>query len=150
MHPIKIVLEQAEVFAKRDLEEIQRDIEKLGFDEKDYRVSGVSAVESPITFLYEQFSKRERSKRLVAEMENEDRKRELLKELFEKYVDFEILELSDEEFDDFIDYMHVSDEFLQRSTQYDFILFVKDRFQSYQVLKRNLEMQEEDYYYNED
>ena len=148
--PIKIEVGEAQVFAPRDLEDIQKDIDQLGFDEKDYRVSGVSAVESPITFLYQQFSKREKSKRLVAEMENDDRRRELLKELFEKYVDYEIINLSDDEFDEFIDYINVSDSFLQTCTQYEFIIFVKDRYADYESMKRRRGLQDNDYYYDED
>jgi len=107
-----------EVFAPRDLEKIQDDINKLGYDKRDY-ITG-DPIHNPITFLYEQFSRRERSKRLVAQLENEDLKRDLLKELFHHYVDYNIIELSDDEFDDFIDFINVSDEFLKSSSQYDF------------------------------
>ena len=68
---------------------------------KDYRVSSIDAFQSPITFLYQQFSKVERSKRLVAELENNDKRRELLQELFVKYVDYDIIQLESEEFKDF-------------------------------------------------
>ena len=60
------------------MKQIQKDIDKLGYRESDYRVSTVDAFQSPITFLYQEFSRRERSKRLVAQLENEDRKRALL------------------------------------------------------------------------
>ena len=53
LKPLEIKLGAAEIIAPRDLERIQRDIEKLGYDEKDFRVSGVDALSSPITFLYE-------------------------------------------------------------------------------------------------
>ena len=76
------------VFAPRDLDDIQKDIQSLGYDENDYMLSGINAMASPITFLYQQLSKKEQSKRVVAEMENDDRRRDLLKELFRIYVDF--------------------------------------------------------------
>ena len=98
-------------------------------------VSGVDAVSSPITFLYQQFSKRERAKRHVAEMRNEDRKRELLKELLAKYVANEVIDLTDTDFDDFIDYCNVSDEFMKYSTQYEFIIYIKRKYEFYRVLK---------------
>lgn len=147
---LRIEVAEAEIFAPRELSKIQEDIARLGYDPSDHRVTGVSAVSSPITYLYEQFSKREKSKRLVAEMENNDRRRDLLKELFQKYVDYEIIDLSDDEFDEFIDFIQVSDAFLQRSTQYDFILFVKDRFRDYQIMQRKTEMREDDYNYHKD
>jgi len=115
------------------LEEIKQDIDKLGYDEKDYRVSGVNALEHPITFLYQMFSKRERSYRKVIELENEVRRRDLLKELFQKYVDYDIIALDDDDFDDFIDYCSISDAVMQNSTQSEFIEMIKTRFKGYQV-----------------
>ena len=124
---------------------------KLGYNEDDYMISGINAVSSPITFLYQQFSKKEQSKRKVAYLENEDRKRELLKELFRLYVDYEIIVLNDEQFDDFITYLNVSDEFLIRSSQYDFLVFVKDRFRDYKIfLRQNQRMKSSDFDYDKD
>jgi hypothetical protein len=145
------MLAEVEVFAPRDLEQIQEDILKLGYNEKDYMLSGINAAASPITFLYQQFSKVERSKRQVAYLENEDRKRELLKELFRLYVDYEIIVLNDEQFDDFITYLNVSDDFLKNSSQYDFLIYVKDRFRDYKIfLRQNQRMQPADFDYDKD
>jgi hypothetical protein len=142
---------EVEVFAPRDLEQIQEDINKLGYDERDYMLSGINAVASPITFLYQQFSKKEQSKRQVAYMENEDRKRELLKELFRLYVDYEIISLSDDQFDDFINYLNVSDEFMIQSSQYDFLIFVRDKFKDYKFyLRQNNRLKSTDYDYDKD
>ncbi|MFT4679052.1 MAG: hypothetical protein ACI84C_000833 [Flavobacteriales bacterium] len=150
LHPITLRIGAAVIVAPRDLDEIQNDIRSLGFEEKDYRVSGIDVLSSPITFLYEMFSKREQSKRLAYELENEDRRRDLLKELFVKYVDYEIIDLSTEEFDDFIDFIGVDDTFLKSTSQYDFIIFVKNRFEMYKVFKKARPMDEEDFYYHED
>jgi hypothetical protein len=145
------MMAEVEVFAPRDLEQIQEDIMKLGYNEDDYMISGINAVVSPITFLYQQFSKKEQSKRKVAYLENEDRKRALLKELFRLYVDYEIIVLNDEQFDDFITYLNVSDEFLINSTQYDFLVFVKDRFRDYKIfLRQNQRMNSSDFDYDKD
>lgn len=142
---------EVEVFAPRDLEQIQEDINKLGYDERDYMLSGINAAQSPITFLYQQFSRKEKSKRQAAYLENEDRKRELLKELFKLYVDYDIIALSDEQFDDFITYLNVSDDFLINSSQYDFLIFVKDRFKDYKVyIRQNTRMQPNDFNYDKD
>ena len=143
-------LNVVEIFAPRDLESIQKDIEKLGYNEDDYMLSGLNAVASPITFLYQQFSKVEKSKRLVKEMENEDQKRSLLKELFHHYVDYEIIDLSDEEFDAFIDYINVSDEFIKTSSQYDFLIFVRDKYKDYKKTQRQTNFKESDYNFEED
>jgi hypothetical protein len=145
------ILPDVTIFAPRDLEKIQEDISKLGYNEEDYMLSGINAAQSPITFLYQQFSKKEQSKRAVAQMVNEDRKRELLKELFHHYVDYDIIQLDDTEFDSFIDYLNVSDEFMKRSSQYDFLIYVRDRFRDYkQIRRQQLKLNDSDYNYDKD
>jgi hypothetical protein len=131
LQKLSITLKQVEIFAPRDLDKILSDIERLGYSKKDYVISGIDAVQSPITFLYQQFSRRERSIRKVAELQNEDRKRELLKELFQKYVDYSIIKLNNEQFDAFIDFCNVSEEFLKYTSQYDFIMYIKYKFNQF-------------------
>ena len=113
------------IIAERELEDIEEDIKDLGYSKEDYMLSGIDAAQSPITFLYQMFSRRERSKRLVAELSNEDRKRRLLKELFRKYIDYEIIDLQDQEFDEFIDHCNVSENFMKSSSQYEFLMYIK-------------------------
>ncbi|MEM7162339.1 MAG: hypothetical protein AAF487_07835 [Bacteroidota bacterium] len=120
-----VYLRPVTIIAERELEEIEKDIQELGYSRQDYMVSGIDVLQSPITFLYQAFSKRERSKRKLAELVNEERKRDLLKELFRKYVDYHIINLEDHEFDEFIDYCNVSEEFLKSTSQYEFLMFVK-------------------------
>jgi hypothetical protein len=134
LRPLKVELPEVEILSQRTLEQIQRDIEKLGYRESDYRISQVDALQSPITFLYQEFSRRERSKRLVAQLENEDRKRALLKELLQKYVEFDIINLNDDAFDDFIDFCAVPDAVIKGLTQYEFLLYVKKKYELYSSL----------------
>jgi hypothetical protein len=132
---LEITLKPVEIFTKRDLEEIQKDIETLGYEKEDYMLQGADVLESPITALYQAFSRRERNKRLVAEMRNNDRRRELLKELFRKYVDNDIITLDNADFDDFVDFSNVSENFMKTSTQYEFIMYIKKRFEVYQMVR---------------
>ncbi len=134
LRPWEIELKPVAVLPERTLKEIQEDINKLGYKESDYRTTGVNAFESPITFLYQEFSRRERSKRQVAELLNEDAKRELLRELLHKYVEYEIINLGDESFDDFIDFCAVPDEVIKGLTQYDFLVYVKKKYELYTSL----------------
>lgn len=128
---IKVELKPITILSQRELSEIQRDINKLGVVRDETLLDGVNAFESPITALYQMFSKRERSKRLVKELENEDRLRTLLKELLTKYVEADIINLHDEAFDDFIDFCAVSNDFIKHSSQYDFAMYIKSRYQIY-------------------
>ncbi len=132
---LEITLKPVEIFTKRDLEEIQKDIESLGYEKEDYMLQGADVLESPITALYQAFSRRERNKRLVAEMRNNDRRRELLKELFRKYVDNDIITLDNADFDDFVDFSNVSENFMKTSTQYEFIMYINKRFEVYQMVR---------------
>jgi len=134
MEQLQVLLAEIEVLPERTLKQIQKDIDKLGYRDSDYRISPVNALQSPITFLYQEFSRRERSKRLVAHLENEDRKRALLKELLHKYVQFDIINLSDEAFDDFIEFCAVPDEVIKGLTQYEFLLYVKKKYELYTSL----------------
>lgn len=130
----RIELKPLEVLPERTLRQIQEDIDKLGYRESDYRLSSVDAFQSPITFLYQEFSKRERSKRLVAELRNEDKKRALLKELLTKYVEYDIINLSDESFDDFIDFCAVPDDVIKGLSQYEFLMYVRKKYELYTSL----------------
>lgn len=142
---LKVELGVAEVLAPRALREILRDIETLGYNDKDYRVSSIDAFQSPITFLYEQFSKVERSKRLAIELENNDKRRELLQELFVKYVDYDIIQLEPEEFKDFAEFCDPGDKLLKEWTQYEFIMYVKRQFNIYRMMPKK--MDESDFQY---
>lgn len=125
---ISVQLNTVEIFPQRDLEEIREDIRALGYDDREYMITGIDAMSSPLTYLYQQVSKKERMKRRAYEIINEDKKRALLKELFAKYVDFNIFDLQEDEFDDFITFMGIDDAQLKSMTQYEFILFTKQRY----------------------
>ena len=123
-------LGEVSVFAQRNLNDIQKDIDKLGV-KKLYSVEGIDAIESPITYLYERFSKFGKQKQKVAEWENEDLKREVLKDLFRLYVKYDIIDLNDDEFDAFVKYMNLSDEFIQNATQFELVMAIKGRYESF-------------------
>jgi len=123
-------LKEVNVFANRSLSEIQKDIDKLGVN-KSYSTSGVNAFESPITALYERFSKFEKSKRKVADWENEDLKRDVLKDLFHLYVKHDVIDLKNEEFDAFIKYLNLNDEFIKNATQFELVMAIKGKYESF-------------------
>ncbi len=131
LQKLSVELKEFEVIPKRELDEIQKDIEKLGFDKRDYTMSGFEALNSPITYLYQTFSRRERGRLKAIELENDDKRRTLLKELLQKYVDADVVFMLDEEFDDFIDFCAIPDEILKYHTQYEFILLIKLKYKQY-------------------
>lgn len=130
LQKISYDLKEVSVFAERSLDDIQKDINKLG-KTSTYSVKGVDAIESPITALYERFSKFGIQKQKVAEWENADLKRDILKDLFRLYVKYDIIDLNDDQFDDFIKYLNLSDEFIQKATQFELVMAIKGRYESY-------------------
>lgn len=130
LQKISYELKEVSVFADRSLNEIQKDIDRLG-KMNTYSVTGVNAIESPITALYERFSKIGKAKQKVSKWENEDLKRDILKDLFRVYIKFDVIELNDDQFDDFIRYLNLSDEFIQNATQFELVMAIKGRYESY-------------------
>lgn len=150
LRTLKVEVGQAEVIAPRDLGAIVRDIQALGYKEEDFRVSGVNALQSPITFLYESLAREARSRREVERLENDDRRRALLQELFVKYVDYQIVDLETSEFEAFARFCDPGDALLKSWTQYEFIQYVKQRYQLFRMLPRDLPAEEMEYHLDDD
>lgn len=131
LQKLQFELKEVSVFAQRNLNEIQSDIDKLGV-KRTYSATGVNAFESPITALYERFSKFAKSKQKVADWENEDLKRDILKDLFHIYVKYDVIDLKDEEFDAFVKYLNLSDDFIQTATQFELVMTIKSKYESFQ------------------
>ena len=107
------------------------------YDKKEYLLSWIDAVESPITYLYQQFSRMEKSKRKVAELELEDAKKEIFKELLKMYVEGDVIQLNEKDFDDFINFCNVDIGFIKNCTRYEFIMFIKKKYTDFMDLPVN-------------
>lgn len=126
-----VLLPEATIVTIRDFKEIEKDIQRLQKEKTSAYQEDYIKLQSPITALYEAFSKIEREKRKVAELEFEDAKRDLLKELLAKYVKGDIIILSEAEFDDFITFSNPDMDYLRHASQYDLIIFFKARYEEY-------------------
>lgn len=133
---LNVNLREVVIFSARDLEKIYSDIEKLGYNKRELQIGGVDALSSPITFLYQEFSRYEQLRRHNAERINNDKRRNLLKELLVSYVASDIFYLDAGEFDDFVDYCNVPEHFMKTATQYDFCVYIKYKFELYRMGKR--------------
>ena len=60
--------------------------------------------------------------------------REVLRGRVHKYVEYGIINLGNEVFDDFIDFCAVPDEVIKGLTQYDFLIYVKKKYELYTSL----------------
>ncbi|CAN5678762.1 hypothetical protein BH11BAC1_BH11BAC1_11560 [soil metagenome] len=130
----EVQLPEVHIIAPRDLEAIERDIQKLGYNKRDYEISGINALESPITFLYEEFSRFEQLRRRNAQIVNNEKRRNLLKELLSRYVADAIISLSNDEFEHFIDFCDVNESYMKTASQYDFMVYIKRKFDLFEAM----------------
>lgn len=91
-------------------------------------VTGIGVLESPITAIYQAFSKKEQNKKWIAEQEYKDDQRKVVKELLRLYVSFDIISLTEDEFDDFIGFLNLDTDFLKTASEMDLIMFIKDKY----------------------
>ncbi len=98
-------------------------------------VTVTSAIRSPITALYLAFSKREKTKRLVAEMEYQDKQDEIVREILRIYVHNDIIDLSQDEFVEFIRFLNVNAEFLKSANDYELITYIKGKYEHFVKIK---------------
>lgn len=131
------IQEIAEVVIKplKTLNEIKEEREALAMRETRM-VTGIEVMQSPITALYQAFSKKEKAKRWVAEQEYKDDQRRIVKELLRTYVAYEVIELNEAEFDEFVAFLNMSDDFLKTATEMELITFIRDKFEHYLYLKK--------------
>lgn len=128
-------LKPVTVHPLKTFEEIERDKSKLG-SYTTPKLNTAEAISSPITFLYERFSKFAKNQRKVQELKNLEQKKDFLKELFRIYVKTDIIELEESEFDDFILFMNLSEDFIKNSSQYDLTEYIKLKFDEYMWVKK--------------
>jgi hypothetical protein len=95
------------------------------------QVTGIEVLQSPITALYQAFSKREKNKQWISQMEYKDDQRKVLKELLRVYVAYEIVKLDEEEFDSFVEFLNVDEDFLKTASEMELITFIKDKFEHF-------------------
>jgi hypothetical protein len=128
---LAVTLHEVHVYPMRSLTEIHKEENGLGDIPNTDTYKSVDAM-SPITALYERFNRLERSKRKVAQMIDEEKKREVLKDLFHLYIKYDIIDLSEEQFDTFIDYLNLPDSYIKNSTDYELIMAIKYKYEAFQ------------------
>lgn len=119
------------IFQVKELKAIKEERQGLGVEQTRTTQGVTDAVSSPITFLYERFSREGRSKALVAELENEDRKNTILKDLFRTYNRAGVITLQESEFDSFIMFLNMPEWYLKTASDYDLAVTIKQRYQQF-------------------
>jgi len=124
--------ELAEVIIRplKTLEQIKEERTNLAMRETRL-VSGVNVLESPITALYQAFSKKEQNKRWIAEQVYKDNQRKVVQELLRLYVAYDIIDLKEEQFDAFLMFLNLSPDFLKTASEMELITYIKDKFEHF-------------------
>jgi hypothetical protein len=76
-------------------------------------------------------SKKERNKRWIAEQQYKDNQRKVVQELLRLYVANDIINLTEDEFDDFISFLNINEEFLKTATEMELITFIQDKYEHF-------------------
>jgi len=133
LEKLQYTLREISVFANRTLSEIDKSIAELDSNKTYASFKDINGLESPITYLYMRFSKFGKSKMLVAQWENEDLKRDILKDLFRLYIKNDIIDLNETEFDAFIKYCNLSEEFIKTASQFELVMAIKGKYESFKT-----------------
>ncbi|MCO5259646.1 MAG: hypothetical protein M9916_05835 [Crocinitomicaceae bacterium] len=118
----------------KTLEQIKEEREALVMIETR-TVTGMEVIQSPITALYQAFSRTERNKRKVEEWKFQDNKRSIIKELLRTYVAYDVVNLTEDEFDDFINFLNMDPNFLRTATEWELIEFIKGKYEHFMYLR---------------
>lgn len=121
------------IYPIRSLQDIKEERERLSMRETR-TVTGVNVLQSPITALYERFSKKAQSKQMVAQMEFKDNQEKVLKELLRAYVSYDIVYLNEEHFEGFIYFLNMDEHFLRTASDYELIVYIKDKLEHFKAL----------------
>ncbi len=129
----EITKNETVVYPIKSLSQIRAERERLAQVETR-TVQGVEVIQSPITALYEQFSRREKMKKKLAELQFNDQIDQVVKELLRNYVSYDIIELSEDEYIDFIRFLDLNDFFLKSASDYELILFIQEKYKHFRWL----------------
>lgn len=130
-------IKEVTIYPIKSLEKIKAEREALS-QRETRTVTGVDVLSSPITALYERFSKTAKSKRFVSEMEHQDNINLVLKELLRAYVSFDVVYLEEEQFIGFINFLNIDEHFLKTASDYDLIIYIQDKLEHYKILHPDL------------
>lgn len=123
------VLNAVTIFPVKDLQTIKQDRQGLGVTPTRTTEGAADAISSPITYIYERFSREGRSKALVAQLENEDRKNAVLKDLFRTYNRAGVIDLPEADFDAFILFLNMPEWYLKTASDYELAITIKQRYE---------------------
>lgn len=129
-----VSLRPVSIKAPRTYEQILKELAEAE-KQKPQATPLVNAVESPITYLWMQFSKTGKAQRKIAELRAQDAQIELLRDLFTRYMVAQIIETDENEMDDFIKFSGLMNSYNTFETEYELVSHVKQRWSDYKIYR---------------
>lgn len=128
--PVAVEIKEVVITPLKTLNQIKAEREALAMRETR-QVTGYQSLGSPITLLYQTFSQKEQNKRWIEEQKYKDNQRKIVQELLRLYVAYDIINLSNEQFDEFVAFLNIDETFLKTAAEMELITFVKDKFEHF-------------------
>lgn len=123
-------LTEVQISAIRTHQQIREEINSLYVKQTDINPDA-RPFTNPLSYLYELLSKHEKDKHLAAQLETEEAKRIVLKDLFRLYNSYNIIDLDEDEYDRFINYLNMPYDYLQHTSDYDLAVSIKRMYAGY-------------------
>jgi hypothetical protein len=120
----------------KSIQQIKEERQNLTMKENKKMVEGISVIQSPITALYERFSKKAKTEKIINELKYQDNKNKIVKDLLSIYVLYEIIELNELEFDNFITFLNLNDSILINMNDIELSMLIKDKFEHFKTLNQ--------------
>ncbi len=128
-----IELQEFVIQPLKTLAQIREERESLALRETR-TVRGAEMLQSPITALYQAFSRSAKNDKWIAQQVYKDDQRRIVKELLHLYVAYDIINLTEDEFEDFIDFLNINDEFIKTAKELELVTFVQDKFEHFRQM----------------
>ena len=120
----------------KSIQQIKEERQNLTMKESKKMVEGIAVIQSPITALYERFSKKAKTEKKINELKYQDNKNKIVKDLLSIYVLYEIIELNELEFDNFIIFLNLNDSILINMNDIELSMLIKDKFEHFKILNQ--------------
>jgi hypothetical protein len=116
---------------KKSLSQIEAERKKLGQTPPELDPPKIEPFTSPISAIYDLLSDETRQKKKLHSQMIEDNRRRLFYALFDFYRDNKVVDIAEEHYDGFIDFLNLPIEFLKYNTDYEITKTIVDGYKRY-------------------
>ena len=118
------------IHAQKSLEQIEEERRKMGLTPKELERPELS-FSSPISAIYEMLSGRAHEREKLKEQMKDDEKRKIFRDLLRYYNENDLIDLPEKNFEEFITYCNLPEDFLKYSTDYEITKTIVTQYNKY-------------------